>query len=335
MALLAHLISQFRGKQEDIATLSLQYILSQSPELRDRFTQEVSSLLSISLDPLEYRCQVTGSEGERPDMAGYDIQNQEQVLFEMKFYAGLTDNQPNGYLERARKNHGKGLLFICPEVRRTRLWAELKDICREQTPQNISTYCMDAKGIRLGISTWPELLTVLRDSARSLSPDIQGDIKQLEGLCAQMDRDAFIPFTEDDLSADMSPKLSRYYQVVDETIALLQTDENHDTSKKSFKPSQNSDYYSRKVFLDGFIIELMFNRYLWAQHASRATPFWLDIYDVLGEHSLDYSPELLHKCNIITGGLEYFPLTPLPDVTLDKVCQNLKEQILQYVNALR
>lgn len=72
----------------------LAHLISQSPELRDRFTQVVASLLSISLDTLDYRCQVTGTKGERPDMAGYDTQNQEQGFFEMKFYAGLTDNQP-------------------------------------------------------------------------------------------------------------------------------------------------------------------------------------------------------------------------------------------------
>lgn len=338
MALLAHLISQFRGKQEDIATLSLQYILSQSPELRDRFTQEVASLLSISLDPLEYRSQVTGTERERPDMAGYDTQNQEQVLFEMKFYAGLTDNQPNGYLERARKNLGKGLLFVCPQVRKNRLWAELKALCKEQFPQEISSYCMDVKGIHLGISTWPELLAVLSDSARSLSPDIQADIKQLESLCAQMDRDAFIPFTEDDLSVERAKMIDQYYQVVDETINLLNADSTLDTSAKGQKASNQWSYYSRKLAVDEFVIDLMFNRHLWMQPASFSTPFWLDIYNTSPDGTRFYSPELLQKIENISDDRNengYLALKVLSNATLDKVCQNLKDQILQYIKALR
>ena len=120
-SLLAHLYPYIKGSQEDIATYSLQYLLTQSKELNKTFTNFISKKLSIEIeDNLQYLCQVTGEskEKERPDMVGIDSDKKEIVIFEMKFYASLTKNQPFTYLKRLQNNKGKGLLFICPESRK-------------------------------------------------------------------------------------------------------------------------------------------------------------------------------------------------------------------------
>ena len=73
----------------------------------------VASSIHVPLDDcLHYICQSTGDENERPDMAGIDKTGREIVLCEMKFYAGLTPNQPITYLERLRRNGGYGCVFI-------------------------------------------------------------------------------------------------------------------------------------------------------------------------------------------------------------------------------
>jgi hypothetical protein len=46
-SLLAHLYSHIRGSQEDIATISLQYILSQSVNLKVAFTKCLGESLKI------------------------------------------------------------------------------------------------------------------------------------------------------------------------------------------------------------------------------------------------------------------------------------------------
>ena len=69
--------------------------------------------------------QVTGEEGERPDLVGYDDEGIERVLIEAKFWAGLTENQPNAYLERSPDNSPSVLLFVAPEARLNTLWPEL------------------------------------------------------------------------------------------------------------------------------------------------------------------------------------------------------------------
>ena len=103
-SLLAHLYSRIRGSQEDIATIALQYLLSQSDALNSAFTHLLSNSLGIDLDDnLRYFCQAVGDDQERPDMAGIDSVGREQVLCEMKFYAGLTHNQPLSYLDRLKE----------------------------------------------------------------------------------------------------------------------------------------------------------------------------------------------------------------------------------------
>lgn len=125
-SLLAHLYPYIKGSQEDIATYSLQYLLSNSETLNCSFTKLIATKMEIELeDMLQYSCQVTGKseEKERPDMVGVSSYGVESILCEMKFYATLTSNQPGTYLERLRKNNGKGLMFVCPMARN--LWIDI------------------------------------------------------------------------------------------------------------------------------------------------------------------------------------------------------------------
>lgn len=339
-SLLAHLYTRIKGSQEDVATLALQYILSQSSELRDSFTQKIASILSVPLDTLSYRCQVTGSDLERPDMAGFDLNNQEQILFEMKFYAGLTKNQPLGYLDRIKKNGGKGLIFICPDVRRTHLWGELKDLCTERQIETVHSFCIKVDGINLAITTWADILASLNKVASDSSPDSLADLKQLDGFCAQMDRDRFIPFSDEDLSIETAQKIDRYYQVIDETIELLHSEKHLNTS---IYRRTLSDYdragYERSIFVDDLGISLTYDRDYWILNSSLKTPFWVAICDKCDTSPWDQSQAFLDICSTfpeeVNEGSGWLALDPLTNATLDEVCQDLKRQILAYLDYFR
>lgn len=211
-SLLAHLYTHIRGSQEDIATLSLQYILSQSAALNKSFTKRVADILHIETEEtLQYSTQVTGEDNERPDMVGTNSEGKEEVLCEMKFYAGLTENQPLGYLDRLQKNQGKGLVFVCPESRKLTLWFELKKLC-EDNGRNVEIIeresCVKVDGINMGIVTWKSIIEMLEDNATDT--EIRADIKQLKGYCEQMDKDAFIPFEPEELTAINAKKAERF-----------------------------------------------------------------------------------------------------------------------------
>ena len=117
-SLLAHMYSHIRGSQEDIATYSIEFIVSQSYEVNEAYTKLLETSLHTSLgSSLRYSCQATGKNKERPDLSGVNVEGNEIVLCEAKFYAGLTDNQPTSYLKRLIDEGGAGLVFICPENR--------------------------------------------------------------------------------------------------------------------------------------------------------------------------------------------------------------------------
>ena len=340
-SLLAHLYPHIRGSQEDIATLSLQYILMQSKELNQAFTKKIADTIGLDLeDLLQYVCQVTGEseEKERPDMIGYNENGKEILLCEMKFYATLTSNQPNTYLKRLKRNNGKCLIFICPEARKTSLWAKLNELCAVSEVKKISSTCVDVDGIKLAIITWSEIIELLMMVASSVAVGLIFDIKQLKGFCEQLDRDAFIPFSAKDLSAQMANKADRYYQVLDETIDLLCADKNFDASTKNLKASASRKGYVRYLYLDDFSIALRYERDLWKNPTKIETPFWLsisndeweqpqsflDIYTIIPK----YKKELFY-------GKVHIALETLQDVTLSEVCEDIKNQIIKYVDMFR
>ena len=340
-SLLAHLYTRIKGSQEDVATLSLQYILSQSNDLNKAFTKQLEKALHTKLDPLQYTCQSVGEKRERPDFSGVDFFGKEQVLCEMKFYAGLTENQPLGYIDRLKNEGGKGLLFICPKTRKTLLWIKLKNICTEANREVKQTdeHFMQVDGVNVAITTWSEILNHLNEVASSLSLEGLSDIKQLVGFCAQMDSDAFIPFVAEDLTSDNAKKIDRFYQVVDETIKLLKSDDTLKTSSQGLRASSVWDGYTRFLYVDDVGISLTYDRSFWKNNSSIETPFWLHICDIIVSNSVwNLSPkaqECLLKIPDSKKEGEWLALEPLTNATLDEVCQDLKGQILEYLDAFR
>ncbi len=340
-SLLAHLYPFIKGSQEDIATLSLQYLLTQSDKLNRAFTKRLADNMKIELDDnLQYVCQSTGKseEKERPDMAGVDKSGTEIILCEMKFYATLTTNQPVTYIRRLKDNNGKGLMFVCPLARRTSLWAKLQELCKDMKIENIDDYCVSVDGVRLAIITWTEIIELLKQVSTSADISFTADIAQLEGYCNQMDSEAFIPFTEDDLKAQRAISEERYYQVMDEVIDLLCADTNYRTSKKGLKATAYRKGYTRSLFIDDYTITFNYDRDLWKNPQNIETPFWLALRDDkwtqtdMIVESLKHIPE--QRRNIFWNMI-FIAIEPLQNATFSEVCEDIKGQILDLINMLK
>ena len=102
-SLLAYLSPRFTGQTENIAVEALGYILSTSEAAREGLVSLLQSGGAEVEGLSRIRTEVTGDKGERPDLVGWDENGDERLLIEAKFWAGLTDNQPNGYLKRLRR----------------------------------------------------------------------------------------------------------------------------------------------------------------------------------------------------------------------------------------
>jgi len=332
-SLLAHLYTRIKGSQEDVATLSLNYLISQSMVLRKTYTDLMASALHITIEgDLQYSCQSVGENKERPDMVGKDSKNKEVILCEMKFYAGLTPNQPMGYIDRLKKVDGKGLVFVCPKERETSLWAKLVSRCDGREIEHINSRCVSVDGIRMSMLSWGDIINALKEVAPVESAS---DLQQLEGFCAQMDMEAFIPFSEDDLGAEQARKAQRFYSVIDEVAAQITTE----LGGKS-KAFGNATYYERKVDLligeEDYTLSIMYDRELWKSNSSVETPFWFSIYDADWQRGEFFQDRLAgipaEKKDGSVWQMCYLALMPLTDATFEEVCQDLKEQVLNYLN---
>ena len=337
MALLAHLYSHIRGSQEDIATLSLQYIISQSLELNCAFTKLLGKVLDEDLpEHLNYTPQSAGDNKERPDLSGVNEFGKEVVLCEAKFYAGLTENQPNAYLDRLQRNSGKGLVFICPTARRVALWTKLQELCKERNVEQVADYCSFVDETKLALVTWNEVLDTLRQTAAAVEVQSLADIEQLDGFCKQMDSEAFIPFSPEEFGPETARKEERYYRVVEALIDAFKADKSLVTSTKNVRKNGNRDGFISSIFINGVSVTIAYDRKIWMNPQTAETPFWMTVYES-NEVQLEGFKKALTKYperNKYYGYKVWLALTPLPNKSLDELVGDLKHQVLAYLNDL-
>lgn len=337
-SLLAHLYTHIRGSQEDVATLSLQYIISQSQELCKGFNRLIGAKLHTDISSvIKYSCQATGENLERPDMSGKDVSGNEVVLCEAKFYAGLTDNQPLEYLKRLKEEDGKGLIFICPQARITSLWSKLKELCDKEDVGEISKDCIIVNEIPMAIISWAEVIFELQRIASAFVPETLSDLNQLDGYCREMDMNAFIPFTSEELGAITAIKQKRYRDVIVKTTELIHADKEYRTTKAT-RGSYNGGF-EYKMDIEGYRVHVAYDENLWVNNDSKECPFWLLIRTKDGEQDnrimsmIEKLPDLDTDNGVWTN--TYIALEPKVNAPLDEVAEDLKDKICYYISLIK
>lgn len=338
-SLLAHLYSRIKGSQEDVATISLQYIISSSDKLNIAFNQLVSSFLDVKInDEVSYSCQSVGDNNERPDMSGVDDNGNEVILCEMKFYAGLTSNQPNGYLDRLVKENGKALVFVCPEQRRLSLWSKIKELCKEagKILTDEKEYRVKANGIAMTVISWREIIEMLERTAASVAIEALPDIAQLKGFCEMMDSTAFIPFSSEDIGPETARKEERYFQVIDRVFEKLISNEAICADAKGLKATPQFFGYIRYIRIDGHVCGLIYSRKLWMDRNSAETPFWFYFTDADGykqSEELQLRIRSLPEYSRDMSGYNY-PLYLPFNAQLDEIADSMMKQILDFIKKI-
>jgi hypothetical protein len=207
----SHIIQKrFSQVNEDVATDALAFILGNSEAAREGFLKLLRGLVEDVPD-LRFRTQQT--EGNiRPDLWGF-AGTTPRVFVENKFWAGLTENQPVSYIKQlAKYSQPTVLLVIAPEARETILWRELKlrvkdsgiKIEDSQTGAGIVFTAKTDAGPILALTSWSRLLSNLeRETTQDLNT--KGDLQQLRALCNAADTQAFVPFSREILSDQVTP----------------------------------------------------------------------------------------------------------------------------------
>ena len=333
-ALLAFLTPRFTNRTEDLAVEALGYILSRSGA-----TARALGELLRSRDPdapaiRRVRTQVSDDTGTRPDLVGFDDRDVERVLIEAKFWAGLTDNQPNGYLERARAVDGPAaVLFVAPEARVEMLWVEL---CRRAS--NVGTFTPsgrsrggalrsadDGEGTSLMLVSWSSLLDGLSSRARAEGDGrIEPDIRQLAALCERMDTDAFLPLRSEELAPAVPRRMLNLRQLVDDATVRARAGGFVDTNGLNVTP--RPDGYGRYLRIGverraGTWFGISYT--LWASRGE--TPLWLHFTD-WGSSEVQ-SAEVRRRTGMMLDDVPAIPVHLPQGVEHDAVIEAIVEQL--------
>ncbi len=223
--------------------------------------------------------QVTNEEGGRPDLVAFNDKGAKQVLIEAKFWAGLTPNQPNRYLEQLPCGRPAALLFIAPAKRMRMLWPKLNqrakedfELTAESVSNNLNSVTVNDEKHRLLLTSWASLLEQMRKRVKSVGDiAVEADIQQLRGLTDRMDADAFLPWRPEDLGPEFARRVMGLITLIDDVVSSGIADNFLDTFK--LKTAPRYEGYGRYIRIGGVVAWFGFILDGWAQHGN--TPLWL------------------------------------------------------------
>jgi hypothetical protein len=345
--LFGHLASKFSAQPENLATESLNYMLTRSEIAQQAFLRYVDQTTIKLTRNLRFQTQKSGSDSSIPDMVGIDVDGDQVLVVEAKFWAGLTANQPVTYLKRLPANKKSLLLFIAPSRRFQTLWPELVRRCKndsiivEETVKidsNLQVGRIDTNQV-LALASWRSVLSfMLRELDTAGESKIVSDILQLQGLCDQMDSDAFLPLHAEELSSNIGRRIVQYYRLVDEVTKKLKAEDL--ISTKGLRVASSSAYYGQYMKIENFGCFLHFNTELWSE--DRETPLWLTVKGPdwefseiakmrLGKLELENPSRLIED----PDNALFIPLFLPVGVEKDEVVQSLSAQVREIAEYLK
>ncbi len=331
--LFAHIAPRLTDRTEDVAVDALGHILSYSEAacsaLENTLLEGGTAVGSLA----RVRTQVIGEEGERPDLVGFDDGGVERVLIEAKFWAGLTENQPNGYLRRLPLDRPAALLFVAPAARLETLWPELCRRASDQftiigatSPGEMRAMTVSGGERRLMLTSWAALLDLMATKANSAADKAaESDISQLRGLTDRMDAEAFLPWRSEDLGPEFARRVLGLITLIDEATDRGCVDGFLDIGGMMKSPRYEG--YGRHMRIGSVAAWFGFVMDGWAVHGT--TPLWLlfteDKHKELQEAGLADAKVVKWR----TGDRRYCIPVELPtgveyDAVLDSVVDSLK-----------
>jgi hypothetical protein len=336
-SLFGYMAAKLSKHQENLATESLNYIITQSPNAAQGFLNHITQTTGINLpEQLSFRTQPGGTDGSTPDLEGIDADGQKRLVVEAKFWAGLTENQPNTYLKRLSRTKSSALVFISPEKRLLSLWPELLRRCKlgkvsfQQTDAKDLCIKIDGKPNALALTSWRALLSSILHKVNAVGEtETSSDVIQLQGLCETMDTDAFYPISSEELSTGIARRIFQYKDLVDGVTDQLRIDGLASTKRlKEYKPY---GAWGRYMIIHDYACCLAFDCEAWK--ILRETPFWFSVQGkdwkfsheakrLLSSLEKEQPPRLL-----VVGNWLEIPLSVPTGVEKDEVMRSLISQI--------
>ena len=342
--LLAHLAWMLSSRHEDVAVEALGFILKSASARRvmeglarvgGADIGEIGSVLT----------QVGGEDGTRPDLVGFDRNDNECLIIEAKFWAGLTGNQPNAYLRRLEAietDIDKTLLFVAPVSRIETLWAELR---RRVVEHDVSVHTLVDTGFKsaridrekpggkyLMLISWPDLLNRLENAGDS---DMIDEIGQLRGFINRIDESEFLPIGPEELAPKFPRRLNGLRQLVNDATTRSEKNGCADTSGLNITPQYKG--YGRYMRVAGTVAWFGIDTGRWARGSYPDTPLWLYFVQWKSSNSVPLGRTrealrpLMHRdpCECIDEDSAVLVSIPLPteveyETVLDAVVERIR-----------
>ena len=339
-SLFGEMVLRFSPSPEDLATEALLYILQKHSEAWPALHRQLLRTEVPIPEEILFRTQVSGEDETKPDLIGLTDNGEEIIIFESKFWAGLTPNQPVNYLHRLPQQK-PGLLFvICPGMRFSTLWTKLEARIFEQdielgVHQDLESeyrFALLEGNHAFGLLSWGSILSMLRREAETRGDSLfLGDIDQLSGLCARMDSDAFLPLSEDDVSSEIGRRVQQYADLIDDVVNELIA--NHGANSKGLTSGGSQSEYGRFIRYGSFGLFLSYCPIRWSRFGE--TPIWLSVKEVLAD-TWEITPRVKEGIKLLPGkytkvpeseGANIVGLEPSLRVEKDVVISSLINQI--------
>ena len=336
--LLAYLAPKHARSVEDVATDALAYILNKSEDALESFNGLVAKTAGVTVeDCVRFETQVVAPDQSRPDFVGYDGNGEKRIIGESKFWAGLGEGQGKAYVEQLSSSGPAVLLFVVPDTKIDTLWDDVnRDVGREAQPhdkiadENLRMGVIpDNELSRIMMVGWVNLLDRLRQATTG-NPDVASDIRQLQGLAEQQDREAFLPLKREELAPEFPRRLRSLVDLIDEVIYEYGAKEGWLDTRNLQARSQYYGY-GRYFRVSGVEGSLWFglNHDLWATREK--SPFWLWFSaSVLDKRRARLQVEL---CDEWDG--TWTPIYLKTDADRDVVLKNVVSQLKAIAGAVK
>lgn len=274
--LFGQLASKFGASPEDLATEGLCHLLHHRVAaeafvdyLNAQSGQDLPSSLRFSTQE-----QTENGEGQ-PDLRGMAGDGSVPLLIESKFWAGLTANQPTGYLRELADTPDSVLLFLAPYSRREYLWPKI----RERAISSVSTDATTGEqpfilnlptDTTLLLRSWRDVLDALATAIQAEGGfgDLLEDVHQVQSLRECYSSKGFLPLRGDEIGQDVGRRVRQLTQIVQDLRARL--GEGWDSNTR-MATSRNRYTFVTKLHGVDATLGLL---YVWWARDGRS-PFWM------------------------------------------------------------
>ena len=325
----------FRGNTEDVATEALGHLLKKSPACLEALNDVLQSGVRDLKRVVKVCTQVIGSDGTRPDLVGFDDDEKERALVEVKFWADLTSNQPDRYLDRLPDDGPTVLMFLVPARRVKDLWLTLRERLegRELTDVDSERRCVRVDDSRrhLMLVSWTGLLDSMAARAGAGRTGVENEILQLRNLAQYVIDGAYKPLGSDEkFGEDSDRRMQDFERLVND--ATEEGVKHGWASRKGLRATPRACGFGRYISLAGTaVVWFGINKERFEE--TGRTPLWVELQTGDGDLKQPVDLEMVRsRCGMSD---DWHPVGVRRDVEYSDALKSVVEDLKRFADALQ